>query len=262
MTTIIAALLAALFCSSASAAPTKDEIKTILQKNPDILLDVLKENKKALFTIINQAAQEEQAQRQKDEEEAEKRSFEEAFKNPLKPEITAKTRIRGNKDAKLTVVEYSDFQCPYCTRGYQTVEALRKKYGANLRFVYKNLPLPFHAQAMPAAQYFEAAALQSPEKAWLFHDKLFENQGLLSEAFYKETAKTLGLDVARLENDAKGQAVKDKIAADMQEAKTMGFTGTPGFLVNGIPVKGAYPIEFFDTIIARLEGKGGAAGKN
>jgi protein-disulfide isomerase len=261
MNTAIAVLLAVLL-SPATAAPSKDEIKDVLKKNPDILLEVIKDNRKEVFNIINQAAQEEQARRQKEEEENEKRDFEEAFKNPKKPEISSKTRIRGNKDAKYTLVEYSDFQCPYCSRGAQTVEALRKKYGENLRFIYKNLPLSFHPNAMPAAQYFEAASLQSPEKAWKLHDKLFQNQDKLSEAFYKQTAKDLGLDVAKLEKDAKSPAVKEKIEADMKEAKEMGFSGTPGFLLNGIPVKGAYPVDFFDGIIARIETKNAASGKN
>lgn len=252
--TIVALLLAALV-SPAHAAIDKGELKDALKKNPEVMLDFLKENKKALFDIVNQAAQEEQARRQKEEEENERREFEEAFKNPKKAAITDKTMIRGPKDAKYTLVEYSDFECPYCKRGAETVEALRKKHGNNLRFIFKNLPLPFHAKAMPAAQYFEAAALQSPEKAWQFHDKLFQNQSQLGEAFFKDTAKALGLDVAKLEKDAKSKEVADKIAADMKEAKELGFSGTPGFLLNGVPVKGAYPVEYFDTIVSKLEAK-------
>lgn len=93
------------------------------------------------------------------------------------------------------------------------MEALRKKYGDNLRFVFKHLPLQFHPQAMRAALYLEAVAEQSPEKAWTFHDKLFENQ----------------------------------------EAERFGFTGTPGYLINGVPVRGALPPEHFDQIIQRID---------
>ena len=73
---------------------------------------------------------------------------------------------------------------------------------------------------------------------------------------FKDTVKALGLDVAKAEKDAQSQAVKDKVEADIQEAKKLGFSGTPGFLVNGVPVKGAYPVEYFDSIISRLEAKG------
>jgi protein-disulfide isomerase len=256
------ALLAAVTLAGWSqAAPSSEEVAEYIKKNPNIILDVLKENKKAVFDIVNSAAQEEQARRQKEEEEKEKREFEESFKNPKVPEITKKTRVRGNRDAKFTLVEYSDFQCPYCSRGYQNVEQLRKKYGANLKFVYKHLPLSFHPQAMPAAQYMEAVAMQSPDKAWQFHDKLFENQAKLSEEFYKEVAKELGLDVAKVEKDAKSAAVKQKIDADVQEAQKFGFSGTPGFLLNGVPVKGAYPVEHFDGIIAKLDTRGDSEAK-
>ena len=255
MRTFIAVLAALCLPFAASAAPTKNEIKDLLKKNPDILLDVLKENRKALLGIVEEAAQEAQVARQAEQEEAAKKDFEDSIKNPKKAEITEKTRIRGNKDAKYTLVEYSDFQCPYCARGYQTVELLRKKYGGNLRFIYKNMPLPMHPQAMPAAQWFEAAALQSADKAWAFHDKMFQNQDKLGVPFFKETAKSLGLDVKKMEQDAAGKTVADKIEADMNEGHSMGFDGTPGFLFNGVPVRGAYPPSYFDMIVGRLEGK-------
>ncbi|MDE2039382.1 MAG: thioredoxin domain-containing protein [Elusimicrobia bacterium] len=262
MKTIPAALAALLLAAPAFAsAPSTAQLKKILSKHPDILLDVLKENRKALFDIVSQAAQEEQARREKEEQAAEEKDFEESFKHPKTPEITEDTLIRGNKDAKFTLVEYSDFQCPYCGRGYYIVEALRKKYGDNLRFIFKDMPLPFHPEAMPAARWFEAVALQSPKKAWLFHDKLFQNQNKLGEQFFKDTAKELGIDVAKAEKDAAGKKVAEKIAADTAEAKAMGFTGTPGFLLNGIPVKGAYPVEHFDEIIARLESEKPEASK-
>jgi len=185
--------------------------------------------------------------------ENQKKEFEKSFKNPLKPALDSSTRFRGSKNAKYTLVEYSDFQCPYCARGAQNVEALRKKYGADLRFVFKHLPLTnIHPQAMPAAQYMEAIALQSSEKAWEFHDKLFANQSQLGEPFFKETAKTLGVDLKRLEADVKSTKVADRIQADMLEAQGFGFSGTPGYLLNGIPVRGAYPVEHFDAIIAQL----------
>lgn len=250
MTKVFAA--AFLLAAPLSAALDRAELKSALQKNPDLVLDVLKENKKAFFDIVQEAAREEQQRRASEEEEKEKKAFEEAFKNPLKPEIGKKTRVRGDKGAKLTVVEYSDFQCPYCHKGYVIVETLRKKHGKNLRFVYKHMPLHFHPEAMPAALLMEAAALQSEDKAWRLHDKLFENQNRLGTELYKELAKELSLDWARLEKDMKSEAVKAAVEADIKEAKKFGFTGTPGFLVNGIPVRGAYPIEHFDSIIERL----------
>lgn len=241
-------------CAAAQARDiTRDELKNALQKNPDVLIEAIKANKKAIFDIVNQAAIEEQARVQKEAEEAAKKAYEDAFKNPLKPAIDDKTRIRGEKDAMYTLVEYADFQCPYCAAGYQNVAELRKRHGNDLRFIFKELPLPSHPQSMPAAQWLEAVAIQSPEKAWKFHDILFENQDKLGGDFFKKTAKDLGVDVERCEKDVESQAVKDRIAADMEEAGKFGFNGTPGFLLNGIPVNGAYPVEYFEEIIKKLD---------
>lgn len=224
---------------------SKEALRKLLKENPEIILDVLREHPIELFKLMNEAAQQARAQREKEE-------FEEAFRNPKQPKITAATRIRGNTAAKYTLVEYSDFQCPYCGRSFPVVEALRKKYGKELRFIYKHLPLDFHPQAMPAALYMEAIALQSPEKAWEFHDILFQNQDKLGEKFFHETAKKFGLDLTRLARDVRSEKVKATVEADIQEAHELGFSGTPAFLLNGIPIKGAYPIEHFESVMKRL----------
>jgi protein-disulfide isomerase len=96
--------------------------------------------------------------------------------------------------------------------------------------------------AMPAAQWFEALYLQSPEKAWTFHDQLFENQSKLGEEYFKALAKDLGLDVAKAAKDAKSDAVRNKIEADIKEAKGFGIEGTPAYLINGVPLRGACPV--------------------
>jgi protein-disulfide isomerase len=256
------AIAALCLATAASAAElTRDDIKKVLDANPDLVLDVLRQNKKDILDMVKQAAQEEQARQAKEAEEAQQKELEDRIKNPLKPEITKKTRIRGNAKAKYTLVEYSDFQCPFCgpktprgsPGGYKIAEALREKYGKDLRFIFKNKPLPMHSQARPAALWFEAAALQSPEKAWTLHDKIFENQDKLNPAFLEETSKSLGLDVEKIKKDAESQTVKDAVDADAKEAETFGFDGTPGFLINGVPVRGAYPAEYFDSIIQKLD---------
>jgi protein-disulfide isomerase len=231
---------------------TGDELARVLHNNPDVLIDAIKANRKAIFEIINQTGVEEQARMQKEAAEAAQKAYEDTFKNPLKPAIDANTRICGATGARYTLVEYADFQCPYCAAGYKTVAELKTKLGNDLRFVFKHLPLPFHPEAMPAAQWFEAIAIQSPEKAWKFHDVLFENQDKLGIDFYRKTAKDLGVDVKRCERDAASQAVKDRITADMMEAQQFGFEGTPGFLLNGVPVKGAYPLAYFEDVIKKL----------
>ena len=158
----------------------------------------------------------------------------------------------------MTLVIYSDFECPFCTKGLGTVNELLKRYENKVRYIYKHLPLPFHSQAMITSQYYEAIRLQSEEKAWKFHDKVYQEQRSLGkgEAFLKEKAKEVGADMGKLAKDLNSEKVKQRISEDQQEAEKFGFQGTPGFLLNGVPVKGAYPVEYFEKIIALLKEKG------
>lgn len=244
-----------ILAAPAMAAISREELKKALTANPDLVLEALKNSKKSdFFEFIVEAQKEYQLEKMKEEETLEKAAYEKAFADPYKPVIDAKAHVRGDAKAPVTIVEYSDFQCPFCARGFQTVEQVRKKYGAKVRLVFKQEPTnQRHPEAVPAASWMEAVALQSQEKAWLFHDKMFENQDKLGDEFYRKTVKELGLDVAKAAKDKDSQAVKDKLAADSQESHEFGFRGTPGFLVNGVPLRGAYPIADFDKIIERLK---------
>lgn len=231
---------------------TREELAQALNEYPDVLMQaLLKVDKAAFFKFVVDSQKAYQASEQE-------RELETAIKSPFTPKIDDKTRVRGDKNAPITLVEYSDFECPYCAQGYQIVEQLTGKYGTRMRFIYKHMPLVnLHPQAMPAARWQEAVALQSPEKAWQFHDKMFENQGKLgdpktADEFFHQTVKELGLDDKKAEKDAASKAVQDKIDADVKEAEEFGFTGTPGFLVNGVAVRGAYPPAYFDMIISKL----------
>lgn len=242
----------------ATACTSKDDLKKMLKENPDIITEAIEANPVKFIDALNnavKAAQEGEGQRR---EEEEKKALEESFNNPLVAEIRADESFRGNKDAPITLVEYSDFECPFCARGFNTVTELLKKYDGKIRFVYKHLPLSFHPQAMPASQYYEAIRLQDPKKAWEFHDRIYQDQRKLQngESFLKSIAKDLKVDMTRLAKDIKSEAVQKRIDQDMAEAAKFGFQGTPGFLLNGIPVKGAYPTSHFDGLIEELKKRG------
>lgn len=184
--------------------------------------------------------------------EAEQR--EEEFKNPKKPKVSKDRAVLGSLQAPILIVAYSDFQCPYCSRGANTIEEVRKKYGSKVGFVFKHLPLPFHPMAQPAAEYFEAIALQDSRKAYRFHDEVFKNQGDLQskgESLLQELAKKAGADLAQVKKDLKGAKVQKRIEEDKKEAQSFEISGTPGFIVAGVALKGAYPIEAFEEIIER-----------
>ena len=193
-----------------------------------------------------------QLMQKKAQEDAQKQR-EEEFKNPKKASLGKGTVVRGSLAAPVTIVEYSDFQCPFCRKGFLTVEEVRKKYGNKVAVVFKNMPLPMHPMAMPAAQRFAAIALQSPKKAFLFHDEVFTNQNQMGgpdgEKFLDEAAKKAGANIDKMHKDMTSDKVKAHIDADIEEAKKFGFTGTPGFLVAGVSIRGAYPAEVFSEII-------------
>lgn len=250
ITLALVALLAVVSCTQDSAS-----LKEMLKKDPTILTDAIKANPAEFIDALNQAVQEARKGDAKKQAEAEKKQFEDSFKNPLKAEIRKDETFRGSKDAPLTLVEYSDFECPFCSRGYKTVQSLLEKYKGKIRFVYKHLPLSFHPNAMPASQYYEAIRLQSEKKAWKFHDNLYENPSKikLGEKYFKSVAKKLKVNMKKLAKDVKSKKVQDRIDADLAEAKKFGFNGTPGFLLNGIPVKGAYPESHFVKIVDELK---------
>jgi len=207
--------------------------------------------------VVQQAAQDAKSVMEQKKREAEAKAFEESFNNPLKPQIRDDESIRGTKGAPIVLVEYSDFECPFCSRGYNTVTEILNKYKGKVQFIYKHLPLSFHQQAMVASQYYEAIRIQNEKKAFDFHDAIFNNQRKLKngEAFLKAQAKKLGVNMSKLAKDVKSDAVKKRIDEDMAEAAKFGIQGTPGFVINGIPVKGAYPLSHFVKIVDKLKEK-------
>jgi protein-disulfide isomerase len=154
---------------------------------------------------------------------------------------------RGPKTAKVTIVEFSDFQCPFCSRVEPTLSELEKDYGKDLRIIWKNNPLPFHQNAMPSAKAAMAAAAQG--KFWEFHDKLFADQAHEDQATFEKYAQELGLNVAKFKAAMNDPKIENEIKADMALAATLGARGTPGFFINGRPLRGAQPKESFKTVI-------------
>ncbi|MBW2288969.1 MAG: thioredoxin domain-containing protein [Deltaproteobacteria bacterium] len=153
----------------------------------------------------------------------------------------------GPVSAPVTVVEFSDFQCPFCSRVTPTLNQIEKTYGKDVRIVFKHLPLQMHSKAPAAHAAAEAAHRQG--KFWEMHDKIFANQRELTEAKYAEYAAELGLDVEKFKKDSASADVKKKVDADAKEAAALGVTGTPGFFINGLFLSGARPFDSFKAVI-------------
>ena len=160
--------------------------------------------------------------------------------------------VRGAADAKVTIVEFSDYECPFCSRVEPTMDELLKAYPNDVRVAFVNHPLGFHKNAMPAAKAAVAAFKQG--KFWEMHAALFSNQKNLNEAFFTEQAKKLGLDMARFTADMNSPETANYIEKGMKDAGPMGISGTPSLLINGKLVVGALPLDAFkkeaDVIIS------------
>lgn len=137
----------------------------------------------------------------------------------------------GPKDAKVWLVEFSDFQCPACGQFYPIVKSLTEKYKDSLLFVYRNEPLSIHTMALPAARAAEAAGLQG--KYWEMHDALFTGQAQLSTAFIASKAAELGLRMEAFTADMQSSAIQKIIDQDVNAADSIGITATPTFYLNG-----------------------------
>ena len=154
---------------------------------------------------------------------------------------------RGPANAPIELIEFADFQCPFCLAAAPTVKRVLDTYGDRIRFVYRNFPLQSHPNAKPAAE----AALCANEQGqfWAYHDRLFADPGKLSDADLKKTAVDIGMDGARFNkcvDDHKFQAV---IEADAQAGSEAGVSGTPAFFINGRLLSGAQPFDAFKRVI-------------
>lgn len=179
---------------------------------------------------------------------------------PSQPDPAAVYRVtlgdshaKGPPDALVTIVMWTDYQCPYCARVQNTLRELESEYGREVRFVHKHNPLGFHPRAMPAALAVEAAARQG--KFWEMHDMLFEHQKELDDKDLRRFAKKLGLKVKRFDEDREDPKLRKRVTEEQSQGMTLGARGTPAFFVNGRFLSGAQPFESFKALIDEELGK-------
>jgi protein-disulfide isomerase len=173
-------------------------------------------------------------------------------KQPKPPSITMASfrpddPFRGPQFAKVTIVEFSDFQCPFCRRAVTVIDQVLKAYPQQVKLVFKHEPLSFHPNAMPAAIAAEAARDQG--KFWEMHDLIFANQSTLSNEKFLAWADQLHLNLYRYRGALRTQKNRERILQDAKQGQEYGVTGTPMFFINGRLLPGAYPLEAFKKII-------------
>ncbi len=165
------------------------------------------------------------------------------------PAVTSDDHVQGPSSAKVTLIEYSDFECPYCARHKDTTDQIIQNYGDKVRIVFRHYPLSFHPNAEKAAEASECAAEQG--KFWEMYDKIFaaNNAGTMSVDKWKAEAKSLGLNTKKFNECLDSGKYAAEISAEEQAGVAAGVEGTPATFVNGELVSGALPYDQFKSII-------------
>ncbi|MEI7973185.1 MAG: thioredoxin domain-containing protein [Bdellovibrio sp.] len=239
-----------------ACTPSPKQLKEAIEKDPSIVFSAIEKDPKGFFESIEKA-----------QKNAQNQMAEDQWKNPLKPEIDEARVFEGNKSGKITIVEYADFLCGYCQQGHFTMKEVVKKYPDQVRILFKNKPI-LHPVSRIAARHYVALSLTNPEGALKFKDLAFTNQGKIKEAIKKDSGKgsekfptaeklladyikQAGGDPAQLKAQLEKPDVDFQIAKDEKESDEFQFSGTPGYIVNGVPVRGAGSLETFAGIIDR-----------
>lgn len=243
LSALVALLLIVSSCASSgqsasaqlSDAQFEEKVLEIIRKNPQVILDSV------------QSYQRSQAQR---EEQARDKVLSQIRQEPRL--LLRNSPVTGSTSQKIVIAEFSDFECPYCSKAQQVVKEFMAKNGKDVTFVYKHFPLTqIHEQAEPAALASWAAFQQG--KFWEYHDALFEQQSKLSEDFYVEIAKSLKLDLEKFNRDRKSPEAKEAIKKDFELGKSLGVRGTPSFLVNGVFLSGVPDLKNLEDLVAQIK---------
>ncbi len=239
---------------SAVPAPADDAIKKVFEENkarmpPDATLDSMREQ---IIGFLTQDQRRTHALKTFDELKK-KGGYQLLLEEP-RTVVEAKGPSRGPADAKITVVEFSDFECPFCGRAEESVTQVMDHYAGKIRLVFRHFPLPMHANAAKAAE--AAACAEEQGKFWEMHKQLFANQTKLSLVDLKAHAQAIGLDAGKFAECVDGGKMKAKVDADQKAGAEVGVSGTPAFFINGKLLSGAQPFSEFQRVIDAELGTG------
>ena len=248
---IIPALLSLTLLAACAPATSGNGVKDTLKDHPEIVLDALGERKAELFALVMEGQHDFQDSQRQARQEAE-------VKKPLSPAIDPARAMRGPADATTTVVVYSDFLCPYCARGAVTLGEFAARHPDSVRILFKHYATD--ELAKQAALVYEALAAQDPKMAFAFHDAVFAAQTEVEqggEPVLYALAIKLGANVSQLKRDLKRAELAKRIEDDTAEARAFGFDATPTFVINGVSVRGAAPLDEFEDVLRRVARPGG-----
>jgi protein-disulfide isomerase len=233
-------------------APPADAANRISSQLEQQILQVIREHPEALIESVQAYQQKQQAQIQQAQQ---------AFVRQMKTnpeEVIGESPTTGSPESKILLVEFSDFECPYCAQAHKTLKQFMAKHKDEVTLVYKHFPLTsIHPQAMPAAT--AAWAAQQQGKFWEYQDALFTHQKQLGEPLYLDIAENLNLDLEKFKRDRQSRALTGEtsyadtaIEKDIQLAERLGLSGTPFFVMNGQTLSGALQLSDMENVLTRI----------
>ncbi len=232
-------------------------IKKTIENNPDIVFSAIKKDPEGFFNTIESTQEQMKEIAQKKAAAKQTEEMESAFSNPVNPEIADNRAIWGKKDAPITIVEYADFSCYYCALGSKTIAQVKEAYGDKVRVLFKHFHVLGNPNSVYASQLMEGIGKFDVEKAYKFHEIVFENQNKLKENNAKtflegEARKLMGAKMPEVLKFANSEDVKQIIESDKQEAGgKFQLRGTPAYNVNGVTMRGAEEFDKFKQVIDR-----------
>lgn len=233
----------------------KKRVVKAVNSNPEVLARAVSSEPSEFAQAFQFALESARQERLDQLEKRRKAKAKEAKSLRYRPLLREDDFFRGNQDAPLTLVLYSHFEGGMAKKAYDTARQLLKDYQGKIKFFYKHLPMEMHANAMISAKYYEALRLQSGELALDFQEQLFKNQQKLrrGEPYLKRLALNLGADESRLIKDLRKKVVEKRIEQDIKEAQDFGLDHRPSFILNGIPITGAFPQQRFQELISEVQ---------
>lgn len=244
---VLSAILSTAKAEPISSADLESALIKLLQEKPEILFNVLTNNSVEFIDTIAQASENARSEKLHTQWDVD-------LKTDKNIELTNRP-IHGNVTAKHTVVGYSDFLCSYCAQAAQTVQALLSNH-KDVKFIFKGVPS--NEASRIAMKWFYLMYEKDSKKAWQFHDSIFANQRAFSQnhmSVIHELAKRLGYNPVDFEREVikRDKELNARIDGDIKELQALDLTGTPNFVVNGLILKGAYPLSVFEEAITYSE---------
>ncbi|SDK58776.1 Thioredoxin [Maridesulfovibrio ferrireducens] len=239
-------LLPSSFAEAKSPLETslQKEIKTVLQSNPELILEAFKGHEEELYDLMQVGLEKKNKAKIRNRQKKQ-------LDNPNIPLPMPNRPLWGNPDGNISIFAYSDFQSASCSKANKTIKELLKN-DRNINYRYRHNPQGFHKMSRPAALYYEALALQDHQKAIIFNSLLFANRSKINKGGLKELDTLVlkaGGNLPRLHRDIKSVQLINIVDRDLNEAKKFGFTASPVFVINGVTVTGAAPLEEFKEVI-------------